>query len=127
VLNTEYVRHRSGKSFEPDHRPTGQGDAVRNSIKPTYNHQDTGDRFAVEGRLSLTPLRDPFIHTIIRPRGWRVAWAVLRGRYSVSVHVSGDKAAIEDVLELDSDYLGTMRSTRRQEWDAQLESALRNV
>lgn len=101
----------------------------RQSIEPTHDHQETGDRFTVEvrecgKRLSLETLADPFIHTKVRPRGWRVALAVLRGRYEVLVHVSGDDEIVEDVMELNSDYLGTMQSTRRAEWDAAMERSL---
>ena len=100
----------------------------RVSISPTYDARQTGERFTVEVRergrcLSREPTLDPFINTTIEPRGWRVALAILLRRYSVSVHVSGDPEIIEDVCELNADYLGR-RSTRRAEWDEQLQSGL---
>lgn len=75
-------------------------------------------------RLSDETLPDPFHHTTIRPRGWRVAWAVLRRRYEVRVVVSADSERIEEVMELNSDYLGPRGSKSRTQWDAQLQGAL---
>jgi hypothetical protein len=75
-------------------------------------------------RLSVDPMPDPFHNTTIRPRGWRVAIAVLRRRYEVSVHVGGDRDIVEDVLELDDDYKGEPGSTRRVEWDGQFQQML---
>lgn len=51
-------------------------------------------------RVSLLPIADPFINTTVRPRGWRVAWAVLRRRYEVSVHVDGDRERVNEVMKL---------------------------
>lgn len=76
-------------------------------------------------RLSIEPIPDPFINTTIRPRGWRVALAVLRRRYSVTVVVGGDSATVERVLELDPDYIGPPGSKSREAWNAQLQGELR--
>jgi hypothetical protein len=51
-------------------------------------------------RVSLLPIADPFINTTIKPQGWRVAWAVLRRRYEVSVHVGGDRQRTNEVMKL---------------------------
>lgn len=101
----------------------------RQSIQPTYDRLKTGDRFTLEirendRRLSLATIPDPFHNTTIRPRGWRVALAVLLRRYKVTVIVGGDPEIVEDVTELDSDYLGRFGSSRRQEWDAQMNQSL---
>lgn len=57
-------------------------------------------------RLSMESIVDPFIHTRVRPRGWRVALAVLRRRYEIVVIVGGDRERVEEVMKLDPDYLG---------------------
>ena len=43
-------------------------------------------------------LHDPFIRVQFVVRGWRKAWAVLRGRYAVEVQVHGDEQAHRDVF-----------------------------
>ena len=101
----------------------------RQSIEPTYNREKTGDRFTVEirendRRLSIESMPDPFVNATVSPRGWRVALAVLRRRYSVTVVVGGDRDIVEDVCELDDDYKGGFGSSRRAEWDQRLEGAL---
>lgn len=111
----------------------GQSGATdRQSIQPTYDRQKTGDRFTLEirendKRLSVESLPDPFHNTTIRPRGWRVALGVLLRRCTFTVIVGGDPEIVEDVIELDGDYLGRFGSTRRSKWDAQLEGALHDL
>lgn len=101
----------------------------RQSIEPTYDRQKTGDRFTVETRLgdqrvSFEHIPDPFIHTKVTI-GWRdLVRGLFRRRLVVTVVVGGDAEIIEDVTELDSDYLGAMNSTRRKEWDAQMDQRL---
>lgn len=48
-----------------------------------------------------TPLHDPFIHTTVHLRGWRVAWAVLRGRYKLFVRIRGTDEAHRAVFNAD--------------------------
>jgi hypothetical protein len=101
----------------------------RASIAPTYDSAKTGPAFTVEvregnERLSIQPTLDPFINTTVHPRGWRAALAVLRRRYQVSVHVSGDRERLEDVCELDAEYLGRHDSSRRREWNGELNGKL---
>ena len=43
-------------------------------------------------------LHDPFIRVQLVVKGWRKAWAVLRGRYTVEVQVVGDAQAHRDVF-----------------------------
>lgn len=100
----------------------------RQSIQPTYDHRETGDRFTVEtrvaGRLvSLTSCRDPFVFHRVTV-GWRdLLHGLLRRRLEVVVVVGGDPEIMDDVFELDADCL-TFNSTRRKEWNAQVQSAL---
>lgn len=101
----------------------------RASIQPTYDRQQTGDRFMLESRLAgrriaQQAMPDPFVtHRVVI--GWR---DLLRGlvhrRLEVEVIVGGDPGIVEDVCELDSDYLGARHSSRRREWDEQLERSL---
>jgi hypothetical protein len=44
---------------------------------------------------------DPFIHSTIVPKGWRIAWAVLRGKIKYRVHVGGTRAAFRAVFRSD--------------------------
>ena len=43
-------------------------------------------------------LHDPFIRTKICPRGWRVALAILRGRYELRIRVDGTREAVRAVM-----------------------------
>lgn len=101
---------------------------MRQSIAPTYDHRETGDRFTVETRLNdhrigMTTIRDPFVtHRVTI--GWRgLLRGLLRGRVAVTVIVGGDRGIVDDVMELDADCL-TFGSTRRQEWNAQVQRSL---
>jgi hypothetical protein len=101
----------------------------RQSIDPTYDARKSGEPYTVEvreedRRVSRIVCGDPFINTTVHPRGWRAALAVLRRRYSVSVHVGACPPLVEDVLELNADYKGVRGSSRRREWDQQLEGSL---
>jgi hypothetical protein len=103
---------------------------MRNSIQPTYNHAETGDRFTVEYRindqlLSATPITDPFVRGTVTI-GWRdLLRCLLRLRATkVEFVVRGDHEIEEDVMELNSDYLGTHNSSRNIEFKSRLESSL---
>ncbi len=103
----------------------------RHSIKPTYDHRETGDRFTVETRLndrrvSVTPTRDPFVCRRVTI-GWPDLLAgLLRRRLIVEVLVGGDREIVDDVMELDADCL-TDNSTRRADFDRDLRRALYTV
>lgn len=75
-------------------------------------------------RLSLERIVDPFVCTRVAPKGWRAAWDVLRGRYEVEVLVNGDRERVEQVMELNPDYIGPAGSASREAWNAQLHGAL---
>lgn len=47
-------------------------------------------------RQSAAP--HPFVRVAVAVKGWKKAWAVLRGRYTVEVHVHGDEQAMRDVF-----------------------------
>jgi hypothetical protein len=47
------------------------------------------------GRLIHTQvIDDPFIRTTLRPRGWRTAWQVLRGKFELVIRVNGKHNAV---------------------------------
>ena len=102
----------------------------RASIEPTYDHRQTGDRFHVTVTVNeravtvQEPHRDPFIHTTVTV-GWRdLLHSLLRRRLRVAVTVGGDRGIVEDVSELDADYLGLHNSSRRREWNERVETSL---
>lgn len=103
--------------------------SARQSIEPTYDWQKTGDRFDVETRVdgrrvSMETTRDPFVNTAVTV-GWRdLLRGLVRRSLRVTVVVGGDREIVEDVCELDSDYLGTQRSSRRREWNAHIQDSL---
>ena len=105
--------------------------AKRQSIAPTYDHRETGDRFTVETRinnqhLGVTPTRDPFIFHRVTV-GWPdLLRSLLRRKLTIEVIVGGDREIVDDVLELDADAL-TFNSTRRDEWNSQSNTALHRV
>lgn len=101
----------------------------RQSIAPTYDTRESGWPYTLEvregvKRIDRQQVGDPFINTTVRVRGWRNALRVLLRRYECSVHVSAPHDRVEDVTELDNDYKGEQGSTRRAEWDAQLQRGL---
>jgi len=101
----------------------------RQSIQPTYDSRETGPRYYlstfVRGR-SLDwrkPIDDPFVSTEITI-GWPdLLRALLRRRLVVRVQVDADRDLVEDVLELDGNYLGP-NCTRRAEFNGQILAAL---
>lgn len=103
---------------------------VRQSIPPTYDRRETGDRFLVLSRVNGRTIReqlitDPFIRTRITV-SWRdLLKSLLRWkRLEIEVHVHGDPAITEDVMELDANYLGLQTSTRRQKFNERLNVSL---
>lgn len=104
----------------------------RQSISPTYDHVEKGDRFTVETRVagrrvSITRITDPFARQRLYI-GWRdLLCGLLRRRLVIETIISGDSEIVEDVMELNADYLGTQHSSRRQEWNAGVQRALEDV
>jgi hypothetical protein len=101
----------------------------RQSIEPTYDHQETGDRYhvtsTIDGRSVAWrhPITDPFVrHTVWI--GWRdLLRGLLKRRLDVTVLIGGDRDVVEDVMELNGDYLGP-NCTRRDEFHVSLNASL---
>jgi hypothetical protein len=97
----------------------------RTSIQPTYSSAETGPRYHVTTRIGdrtiqfEEPIQDPFVSQRVTI-GWPdLLRALLRRRLVVTVIVGGDRDVIDDVLELDAEWLGG-DSTRRDEFTAGL-------
>lgn len=113
--------------------PVGSSELVRRlrlSIQPTYDHRKTGDRYSVSSWVGdicvakRVPIRDPFVRHTVNVHWWDALKCILfKGRVSVRVSVDGDKDIVDDVMELDSDYL-LHGSTRRAEFNASIQEAL---
>lgn len=95
----------------------------RVSIQPTYDSTKTGPRYHVTTRLGdrtigfQKPISDPFVNHRVTI-GWPdLLRGLLRRRLEVVVLVGGDRDVVDDVLELDSEWLGG-DSTRRDEFTA---------
>lgn len=52
-----------------------------------------------EERVARDGLSDPFHTTVVQPRGWRSAWAVLRGRYCARVRIDAPAQVVARVME----------------------------
>jgi hypothetical protein len=101
----------------------------RQSIQPTYDSRETGDRYHVTSRIgdrTITfqePISDPFVRTTVTV-GWPdILRGLLRRRLTVTVLVGGDPQIIDDVLELDANTL-VSGSTRRDEFNQGIHAAL---
>jgi hypothetical protein len=102
---------------------------VRQSIQPTYDSRETGERYHVTTFLDdrvvswRTPVPDPFVRQTVHIH-WR---DLLRGLFKrglkVEVQVFGDIDVLNDVIELDANTL-LPNSTRRAEWDAGMNQRL---
>ena len=107
--------------------------ATRTSIPATYDSRETGDRYHVTTRVSGRTVTfqhrvpDPFVRQTVHV-GWRdLLLGLVKRGLVVEVLVDGDRDVVEDVLELNDDYLGT-NCTRRDTFNSHLmESAGRMV
>jgi hypothetical protein len=97
----------------------------RASIQPTYDSRATGPRYTVTTRVGDRTIEferrllDPFVNHRVTI-GWPdLLRALLRRRLVVTVIVGGDRDVVDDVLELDAEWLGG-DSTRRDEFTAGL-------
>jgi hypothetical protein len=102
---------------------------IRQSIQPTYDSRETGDRYHVTTFVDdrviswRTPIADPFVRQTVRVH-WRDLLRGLRkGGLKVEVQVFADIDVINDVMELDANTL-LPNSTRRAEWDAGMNQRL---
>lgn len=93
--------------------------AKRTSIRPTYDSRETGPRYHVTVRVNGETVifekrvDDPFIRQEVRmacmPWRW-LPWPCRK--HTVTVIVGADPDVIEDVMELDGNYLGANCSRR---------------
>lgn len=95
----------------------------RVSIQPTYDSRESGLPYTVTTRVGdrtisfEKPIQDPFVTQRVTI-GWPdLLRGLLRRRLVVTVIVGGDRNVIDDVLELDANWLGG-NSTRRDEFTA---------
>jgi hypothetical protein len=109
------------------------GQPTRQSIEPTYDHRQTGDRFTVAylvngRRINEESITDPFVRGRVTV-SWRdiVRSLLRRRRLEVEFRVDGDRDIIEDIMELDANYRGIYDSTRRQQANAEIEHALERL
>jgi hypothetical protein len=102
----------------------------RTSIQPTYDSRETGARYWVTSTLNgkpvafRSPTDDPFVRHTVHV-GWRdlLKSLIFRRGLDVVVTVGGDPAVMEDVMELDSNYLG-VNCTRRDVFNSHLNERL---
>lgn len=103
---------------------------MRQSIEPTYDSRKTGPRYHVTYKLNgevitwRERLDDPFVRAVLK-----VSWldrlkSLLRREMEVEVLVDADPEVIEDVMELDSNYLASVPNTRREEHQRHLQKAM---
>ena len=107
--------------------------SLRLSIEPTYDHRKTGHRFFVSSRVAdyvtadRIPIQDPFVRHSVKIHWWDAIKCLLNfGRIEVTFYIDGDREIIEDVMELDGNYIG-QNSTRRAEFTNGIEKALSNL
>lgn len=102
---------------------------LRLSIQPTYDQRETGERYSITtfvagSKLSETKLPDPFVRHTVRVSFWDAIKSLLRtGHVEVYIRIDGDVEIIEDIMELDSNYIGH-GSTRHREFHQSIEHAL---
>jgi hypothetical protein len=102
----------------------------RQSIEPTYDSRETGERYYVTAQVGdrtvdfRRRVPDPFVRAIVSVGVWDALRALLRrGAVEVTVIVGGDTEAVNDVLELDYNTL-VPGSTRREEWNRHVNDVL---
>lgn len=108
---------------------------MRNSIQPTYDSQTDGDQYSVTTTIGdrtigfEIPIADPFIYTKVTVNWWDAIKSIIfKGCVVVGVNVRGrNTRIIEDVMELDGNYLGQRPCSRRTEFDSHIQSALHEI
>lgn len=102
---------------------------VRQSIQPTYDSRETGPRYHVtyklDGRVISWEQRidDPFVRAVLNVNWLDRLKSLLHRNMAVEVLVGADPEVIEDVMELDENYLAPGPSTRREEFTSNLGKA----
>ena len=104
--------------------------AKRTSIQPTYDSRETGPRYWVTSTLNgkpvafRYPVEDPFVRHTVRVRWLDLLKSLITGRgMEVVVTVGGDRDVMEDVMELDNNFLG-FNCTRRDEFNQGINDAI---
>jgi hypothetical protein len=101
----------------------------RNSIRPTYDSRETGDRYWVTtyvGDRRITwrrPIPDPFVFQTVRISWPDLLRGLLHRHLTVTVSVGGDPDIENDVLELDENTL-IPNSTRRAAFDSHINESI---
>lgn len=104
---------------------------MRQSIQPTYDRRETGDRYSVEYRVNgrtvgNDAIADPFIRGTVRV-GWRdLLRGLLQRQMVVEITVNADAELINDVMELDANCL-IPNSTRQQQFQANIEHEIERL
>ena len=104
----------------------------RTSIRATYDSRETGPRYWVSTWVGATTVEfqkripDPFVrHTVTV--GWPdLLRGLLRRRLHVTVRIDADPDVVEDVLELDDNYLGP-DCTRRDAFNSHLNETIGRI
>lgn len=97
----------------------------RTSIQPTYDSRKTGPRYYVTTQIDdrtiefQKPIADPFVRQTVHIGTRDLLRGLLRRHLTVVVNVGGDRDVVEDVMELDNNWLGS-DSTRRDGFNAAL-------
>jgi hypothetical protein len=106
---------------------------ARRSIPPTYDREAAGPQYHTTTKVNGRPItwceaaEDPFVRVTVN-LGWRDLLAgLLRRNMSVEVLVGGSEEVMEDVLELNADYIGRPGSTRRADWCAGLQASIAKI
>jgi hypothetical protein len=100
----------------------------RRSIEPTYDSVSDGPQYEIrttvnDRYVSRKEIPDPFVNHTVRVSLIDTIRGLLTGGLRVNVCISGaTNRIVEDVLELDGQYLG-MDSTRRDAFNAQMVAA----
>jgi hypothetical protein len=113
--------------------PAEAGQAMtgkRNSIRATYDSRETGPRYHVTVRVNgqtiafRKPVGDPFVRQTVTTTWPGLLRSLLRFRPLVTeIIIGGDSDVIEDVMELDGNYLGS-NCTRRDAFHSHINEAI---
>jgi hypothetical protein len=102
----------------------------RNSIQPTYDSRETGPPYHVTVRENGKTIAfqkridDPFVHQTLTTPWPGLLRALLRFRpQTVEIIIGADASVMEDVMELNADYLG-QNCTRRDTWNSHLNETI---
>ena len=101
-------------------------DTKRQSIKSTYDSQKDGFQYMVSTSINDKPLdsrdiADPFVMQTVHVSLWDTLKGLFRGGVKVVVNINPkNNRIVEDVMELDDQYLGLGANTRREDFNSQI-------